>query len=211
MMTWITDEYGVVESGPGTVDAIVAELRESGSVVIGWTDGRMTLLNVLFTYDPVREGPPARIDNGPDKLFVSVLGRGAQVAGGIVYLRRDSGKSRSAVLKVIADTILESGFPVLIFPEGTTSVQQGTLPFKPGTFRLAAQSGIPVAPVALVFDNRADYWGDGEGFVAHIKRQFGHHRIRVRVSYGPLLRHTDGDELCRQAQAWVEKEIERLG
>ena len=107
MMTWITDEYGVVESGPGTVDAIVAELRESGSVVIGWTDGRMTLLNVLFTYDPVREGPPARIDNGPDKLFVSVLGRGAHAfgPGGFIhpdYFAEKMGVDGSATWEALA-------------------------------------------------------------------------------------------------------------
>ncbi|MCA9718922.1 MAG: 1-acyl-sn-glycerol-3-phosphate acyltransferase, partial [Myxococcales bacterium] len=37
----------------------------------------------------------------------------------------------------------------LLFPEGTFSAEIGVRPFKLGAFRLAAETGVPVVPVAI--------------------------------------------------------------
>lgn len=44
---------------------------------------------------------------------------------------------------------LESRVSVLIFPEGTRSPRRDLLPFKDGAFRLAAEAGVPILPLAL--------------------------------------------------------------
>jgi 1-acyl-sn-glycerol-3-phosphate acyltransferase len=45
--------------------------------------------------------------------------------------------------------LLDQGSPLLLFPEGTRSVTGELQPFKDGAFRLAAEAGVPVIPVAL--------------------------------------------------------------
>ena len=47
------------------------------------------------------------------------------------------------------ENILREGHPLLIFPEGTFGYAEGLRPFKPGTFKIAAETGIAVCPVAI--------------------------------------------------------------
>jgi 1-acyl-sn-glycerol-3-phosphate acyltransferase len=45
--------------------------------------------------------------------------------------------------------LLAQGSPVLLFPEGTRSVDGKLQPFRDGAFRMAKAAGVPVIPVAL--------------------------------------------------------------
>jgi len=49
-----------------------------------------------------------------------------------------------------AADLLDSGWNVLIFPEGTRSADGALHPFKPGVGRLLKRSGAPVLPVGIV-------------------------------------------------------------
>lgn len=77
-----TDTWGEVVNGPDTVRTIVDGLTNGWPVVIGWTDGRVTHHDVLFTIvrdihgqlqgiHPVAQRIPSSI------LFVSVMRVGA--------------------------------------------------------------------------------------------------------------------------------------
>ncbi len=134
-----------------------------------------------------------------------VIGSGAKMAG-ILYLRREHSGSRANALRMMEEKVQE-GFSVIIFPEGTTSGLPGTLPFKKGVFQLAAKSGIPVVPVALVFQDREDFWIGKETFVSHAGRRFREKKIRVKVCYGPVLHGDNPDELCLQTQNWIETRL----
>jgi 1-acyl-sn-glycerol-3-phosphate acyltransferase len=134
-----------------------------------------------------------------------VLGKGAMYSG-ILYLRRESSGSRVSIIRAMEEKVKE-GFPVIIFPEGTTSGLTGTLPFKKGVFQLAAKADIPVVPVALVFASEADYWVGTEGFLSHAGRRFKEKHIHVKVCYGPALRSDQPDLLLNEARAWIETRI----
>jgi 1-acyl-sn-glycerol-3-phosphate acyltransferase len=134
-----------------------------------------------------------------------VIGKGAQMAG-ILYLRREHSGSRANTLRLMEDKIRE-GFSVIIFPEGTTSGLPGTLPFKKGVFQLAAKSGVPVVPVALVFSDSQDFWIGKVTFMSHAGRRFRQKRIHVKVCYGPVLRGDDAEELLMQAKNWIETRL----
>ncbi|WP_239451897.1 1-acyl-sn-glycerol-3-phosphate acyltransferase [Frondihabitans sp. PAMC 28766] len=56
---------------------------------------------------------------------------------------------------VSAASLLQRGFPVLVFPEGTRSKDGQMAKFKPGAARLAAACDVPVVPLALIGANLA--------------------------------------------------------
>jgi 1-acyl-sn-glycerol-3-phosphate acyltransferase len=136
-----------------------------------------------------------------------LIGKGAALAG-ILYLRRESGGSRVSTLRLMEEKIRE-GFSIIIFPEGTTSGLPGTLPFKKGVFQLAAKSGIPVVPVALIFSDKKDFWIGKETFMSHAGRRFREKTIEVKVCYGPALKSNNAEELLTQAKNWIETRLLR--
>lgn len=131
-----------------------------------------------------------------------VIGKGAKMAG-ILYLKRESAGSRSGTLRQMLEKI-EAGFSVIIFPEGTTSSLNGTLPFKKGGFKLAAQANIPVVPIALVFADKRDFWVGKDSFFSHVKRRFGERKIEVKLCYGPAISSDDPNVLLSKSQAWID-------
>ncbi len=77
------------------------------------------------------------------------------VLGWLMYLAGDipvrRGESRSAVEALQrCRQILKQRVSVMIFPEGTRSMDGEMLPFKDGAFRLAIDAGVPVLPLAVV-------------------------------------------------------------
>ncbi|MFA0783003.1 AMP-binding protein [Fervidibacter sacchari] len=73
----------------------------------------------------------------------------------------------------IAAAILQAGYPLLIFPEGTRSVTGKLQPFKPGLGLLAIETGVPVVPTLI------------EGtFEALPKGRLLPKRTKVRVTFG---------------------------
>jgi hypothetical protein len=66
------DSYGTVLNTPKTYDAIAADLQKHGSVIIGWTEGAMTHLDILFTVAPIQVGSLQRGMSTHTDLFVSV-------------------------------------------------------------------------------------------------------------------------------------------
>lgn len=141
----------------------------------------------------------AELENWP------VIGKGAKPAG-ILYLRRDNSGSRVNILRQIEEKVTE-GFPVIIFPEGTTSGLSGTLPFKKGVFQLAARTGIPIVPVALMFHDEQDFWVGKEGFMSHAGRRFREKNIWVDVHYGPAFQSDNAELLLSGARNWIETRL----
>jgi 1-acyl-sn-glycerol-3-phosphate acyltransferase len=67
---------------------------------------------------------------------------------GDVSVKRNSVKSRGEAYAKTREWI-ERGASVMIFPEGTRSKTREMLPFRNGAFRLAAETGRPVQPIAV--------------------------------------------------------------
>lgn len=135
-----------------------------------------------------------------------LIGKGAHWAG-ILYLKRNQNGSRISILKAIADIIREDGFSVILFPEGTTSGLPGMLPLNRGAFKAAAKWDLPVVPVALVFADPQDFWVGELSFLQHAWKRFREKEIRLRVMYGPVLRHTDSAWLEQETRHWIEAQL----
>jgi 1-acyl-sn-glycerol-3-phosphate acyltransferase len=76
-----------------------------------------------------------------------VLGWDMWLAGDIPV---DRGARRSAVAALLRSReVLAGKVSVMIFPEGTRTLDGEMLPFKDGAFRLAVDCGVPILPLAL--------------------------------------------------------------
>lgn len=137
-----------------------------------------------------------------------VIGVGAKLTG-VLFVKRDNPGSRKATLHAIGEKVAE-GFPVILFPEGTTHAQPRTIPFRPGAFQMAAERGIPVVPVAFDFQDPKNYWLGDDTFLPHFIRCFGERFTNVFVHYGPAIRNNDADILLRETQAWVDDALANL-
>lgn len=71
---------------------------------------------------------------------------------------------------------MESGLPVVLFPEGTSSNGSSVLPFKPALLQIALDTSKPITPAAISYEARTGdmendicYWGD-HTFLPHLIR-----------------------------------------
>jgi 1-acyl-sn-glycerol-3-phosphate acyltransferase len=83
---------------------------------------------------------------------------------------RDSRATREAL------RLLRAGAALMIFPEGERTRDGGVQRFKPGAFRLAVSTGVPVLPVTIAGGDRA--WPPGR-----VLPRPG----RITITYHPLL------------------------
>lgn len=90
---------------------------------------------------------------------------------GDIPLRRGHGDSVRAVMDECKRS-LESGIPIMMFPEGTRSKDGELLPFRDGAFRLAIEAGVPILPLAIAGTKECRPKGS---------KWFGRARARVRV------------------------------
>lgn len=68
--------------------------------------------------------------------------------GSFIYVDRKEPDSRRKALERAVET-LKSGVSLMVFPEGTRSKDGKLLPFRPGPFTMAIESGAAVVPVSV--------------------------------------------------------------
>lgn len=73
------DEYGTVVNDEATYQDIAEKLRTGNAVLIPWTDGHGTQLDILFVWSKLYTMTPRLIQRGirPTDLFVSIMSWGA--------------------------------------------------------------------------------------------------------------------------------------
>lgn len=138
---------------------------------------------------------------------IPILKQGANVTG-VIYVKRDSLKSRANTRQAYLDTV-KGGHNVLVYPEGTTSSNVTTLPFKKGTFRVAAEQGFTVVPIAISYRSPRDLWSSG-GLVKQYFRQFGKWHTHVKFWIGEPLRSDDGEFLVTEAQRLIDEKLAEM-
>ena len=68
--------------------------------------------------------------------------------GSFIYVDRNRADSRQHALEQAKET-LSKGVSLMIFPEGTRSRDGKLLPFRPGPFTMAIESGAPITPITV--------------------------------------------------------------
>ena len=136
-----------------------------------------------------------------------IINKGAETTG-ILWVKRDSLKSRSATREKLVETLL-NGYNVLVYPEGTVGVSPETLKFSKGTFAEAVKNNIPIVPIALEYRDTKDLW-QATSFLLHYFNQFAAWRTEIKMSFGPAMTAVDGLQLSLDAHAWINQELKEM-
>ncbi len=129
-----------------------------------------------------------------------LVGLGGYMAG-TIFVNRDNKSSRHETVAAIRSA-LEEGTSILIFPEGTTSDGNVTLPFRPRSFEAAYQAGVPVQPIALMYDSPLVAFIGNHTFIPHFFRLFRSRYITGRIVFGPVIERADA---CDHSRQWIDQ------
>jgi 1-acyl-sn-glycerol-3-phosphate acyltransferase len=83
-----------------------------------------------------------------EELFRVPLFGAAMRRAGYIPLDRSDGRKALKSMRLAAERIA-AGASVVIFPEGTRTLDGSLLPFKRGAFLLAAKAGVPIVPFTI--------------------------------------------------------------
>jgi 1-acyl-sn-glycerol-3-phosphate acyltransferase len=99
--------------------------------------------------------------------------------------RSSAAETSSEILHAI-----ESGLPVVFFPEGTSSDGTSVLPFKPALLQIALDTRKPITPAAISYQassgdlkNDVCYWGD-HTFATHLFRLAKVRNLNAHLTIG---------------------------
>ena len=155
----------------------------------------------LFAFTGRRMGMVAK----KELLNAPILGFGMGFVNVIAIDR--SNKERAVESLKVATERLRSGISFGVCPEGTRALPGEMLPFKKGAFHMAAQAGVPIAPIALKNTDKLMGKGTGVAWPGTIEMVFLN---PVDTSW--VKNDKDLDALVQQVQRMIMKElgIERL-
>ena len=133
---------------------------------------------------------------------------GAKLTNSIFVSRSDLQSMVSTMNKIKASVI--RNIPVVIFPEGTTCNGPLTRSFKKGSFKIAADAGIPVIPLAIHFVDENDAWIDDDTFIGHFFRQMSKPTTQVYLRYGKPLVHADYKVLLKETKEQIDGMLKQI-
>jgi 1-acyl-sn-glycerol-3-phosphate acyltransferase len=116
-----------------------------GKTGVCFVSNHSGILDILLLIITV--GRPIGFIAKKEIIFVPFINLWMILLGGIFMDRNSPRKSLEAIKLGVKKII--AGHSMVIFPEGTRSRGQGLLPFKTGSFRLAADAGADIVPVAV--------------------------------------------------------------
>ena len=141
----------------------------------------------------------AEVSNWP------LIGYGAKVTG-IMFVKRENRNSRKATIEAMQQ-VLKNGNSVIIYPEGTTHDHPTTIDFKVGAFRLAAEMGIPVIPIAIEYEKRSAAWIGDDTFIPHFLKTFGDWQTNLTIEYGEPILEDNKIVLLEKTKNWIDQKM----
>jgi 1-acyl-sn-glycerol-3-phosphate acyltransferase len=116
-----------------------------------------------------------------------MVGRVAKRVG-CIFLDRSSKHDRAAAVRTLTDAAKTGSTPLIVFPEGGTGMGPTLKPFQPGAFVVAKRAGVPIRPIAIVYDDLAEIgWIDDMPLGTHVWKRLAGPLVRARVIPLPLV------------------------
>ena len=123
----------------------------------------------------------------------------AMHAMGPVAIDRKQGREALRMLLEEGKQRLDSGYSLVIYPEGTRSPVDEPQPFKVGAGRLAQDAGVPVIPIA---HNAGQFWPK--------KGRMHSGTVQVVIGEPINIEGKSPKEINALAEAWINKERTRI-
>lgn len=123
---------------------------------------------------------------------------------GTIFVKRESKTSRTETLAGIRVSLRQS-IPVLIFPEGTTTDANQTLPFRMGSFKIAAEEKISVIPIALQFRNPSMAFIGKDTFIPHFYHVCYQDEILVKIAFSNPIYDENPEVLMKSSQDEIDR------
>mgnify|MGYP003967622927 CR=1 FL=1 len=120
-----------------------------------------------------------------------------------ILVKRSEIKSLVETMNKIKASVNQN-IPVTLFPEGTTHKGPLTGQFKKGSFKIAADTNIPIIPMAIHYKNENDAWIDDDTFLGHIFRQMGKPVTKVFLRYGEPIANNDHQNLQKNTRKQID-------
>lgn len=137
------------------------------------------------------------------------LGKMAIKATASILVNRKNTSSLLHTMSQIKNSISQ-GIPVTLFPEGTTYKGPFTKPFKNGSFKIAADTQIPIIPMAIEYHDKEDAWVGTDTFLAHFFRQMWRPRKKAYVRFGEPASNTDYKRLQQEVKERIDKMLTEI-
>jgi 1-acyl-sn-glycerol-3-phosphate acyltransferase len=126
-----------------------------------------------------------------------------------IFVSRSELQSLISTMNKIKDSV-NRGIPVVLFPEGTSYKGPLTKPFKNGSFKIAADAGIPVIPAAIHYHDENDAWVDDDTFVGHFFRQMGKPVTHITLQYGKPLINSNYKILQQETREQIDTMLQEI-
>jgi 1-acyl-sn-glycerol-3-phosphate acyltransferase len=98
----------------------------------------------------------------------------------------------------------------MLFPEGTSFKGPLTQPFKNGSFKIAADTKIPVIPMAIHYRDEDDAWVGNDTLLGHFFRQMGKPVTKVYIKYGTPVLSPDYKQTQQQTREQIDMMLQQI-
>lgn len=122
---------------------------------------------------------------------------------GVVYVNRTSFASRQITARQIANKVLWHDEKVAIFPSGTTSLDEHSVAWRAGAFRIAEQHGILVQPFRIHYEPlRAAAYIGKDMLIPHLFQLINQGNIKAVIEFGPKQKISDHRQDMKRIKQW---------
>jgi 1-acyl-sn-glycerol-3-phosphate acyltransferase len=151
---------------------------------------------------------PLLMTHAPQANFVAkaelqkwpIFGHGMKEAE-TIFVKRESVSSRGQVRETLLEAV-RAGKSVAVFPAGTTRLKEDK-EWRPGAFRLAEESGVPIQAFRVRFDPlREAAYIDDDAFLPHLLNLCRYGTVKAEIEFAPPERVTDWKKSLARWHEW---------
>ncbi len=137
-----------------------------------------------------------------------IISTGANLAG-VIYVDRTDRENRSAVKNTIINS-LRSKRSIILFPEGTISIDKKVLDYKKGAFEAAIEAGAEVQTIVMEFMNpKRDFWLN-RNMLLQFFVTFSQWKIVCKVHFFDKIKGIEAMDLCTRIQRMTQAKLDEF-